>query len=74
MKRNKMIGFVIQPRGGGPAVVSVRKDGDEYKHKPYYRPTAASMERLSRLTYQKEYKLTMTTLGPSFHLRRVFHA
>lgn len=70
---NKMIGFVIQPRGGGPMVVSVRRVGVEYKHKPYHRPTPSSMERLSHLTYQKEYKMTMTAIGPSFHLRRVFH-
>lgn len=73
MKRNKMVGFVIQPRGDGPAVVSVRKAGDEYKHKPYIRPTPASLARLSLLSYQPGYKMTMTTAGLSFHIARVFH-
>ncbi len=70
---NKMVGFVIQPRGGGPAVIAVRKRGTEYMHKPYNRPTPSSMGRLSSLTYKKEYKMTMTAVGPSFHLRRIFH-
>ncbi len=70
---NKIIGFVVNPASAGPWVVAVRqsKKGKGYTHVRYSKPTQATLGRLSTLTYQKEYRMTMTPMV-SFHISRNF--